>query len=303
MRPLALSLGVLAVGLARAHKYPDCDPDNCYRNLIDERFAELGVSFCFEFLAGTTTAPSAIPTDFVNCEGNVNAVSSACSCITYTATATATSTFTITETPETSTTEVPLETLTSDAAGGARPHDWAAGGTHFYKQPEEPAPTSEQPGEPEPTSEQPGEPAPTIGQPEEPSPTTGQPEEPAPTSEQPEEPSPTSEQPEEPVPTSEQPEEPVPTSEPQRPTSFSSFIPTLTTITSPTTTPSPTGEPFPPIVTAGAGRAIRGVEGIAAAVGLFAFLLQISIRTYENSGAKNKPAGLISKQVDIVLFR
>jgi hypothetical protein len=59
------------------------EPDNCFRNLIDERFHEEAVAWCPQFLAGTTTAPAAIPTNFGNCEGNVQAVSSACSCITY----------------------------------------------------------------------------------------------------------------------------------------------------------------------------------------------------------------------------
>ncbi|KAH8895486.1 hypothetical protein GQ53DRAFT_52325 [Thozetella sp. PMI_491] len=63
--------------------YPDCEPDNCYRNLIDDRFKDEAKAFCPQFLAGTTTAPSAIPTDFNNCDGNIAAVSSACSCITY----------------------------------------------------------------------------------------------------------------------------------------------------------------------------------------------------------------------------
>ncbi|KAL2189973.1 hypothetical protein L209DRAFT_148386 [Thermothelomyces heterothallicus CBS 203.75] len=113
MRAFALSLGALAIGLASAHEYPNCEADGCYRNLIDERFAEKAVSFCPEFLAGTTTAASAIPTDFANCEGDVKAVSSACSCITYTATATATSS--TTEVSETSTTEVPPESSTTEA--------------------------------------------------------------------------------------------------------------------------------------------------------------------------------------------
>ncbi|KAK4103424.1 hypothetical protein N658DRAFT_394430, partial [Parathielavia hyrcaniae] len=74
MRASTLSLAAVALGLASAHEYPDCESDNCYRNLIDERFKEDAVSFCFEFLDGTTTAPSAIPTQFNNCESNVQAV-------------------------------------------------------------------------------------------------------------------------------------------------------------------------------------------------------------------------------------
>jgi hypothetical protein len=129
MRTSVLSLGALALGLASAHEYPNCESDNCYRNLVDERFAEEAVAFCPEFLAGTTTAASAIPTNFNNCDGNVKAVSSACSCITYTASATATPTSsevpetttsaeepetTTTEAPETITTEVPETTTTTD---------------------------------------------------------------------------------------------------------------------------------------------------------------------------------------------
>ncbi|KAL2267113.1 hypothetical protein VTJ83DRAFT_4390 [Remersonia thermophila] len=83
MRTALFSLGALAVGLATANEYPDCELDNCYRNLVDERFAAEAVAWCPQFLAGTTTAPAAIPTNFGNCDSNVQAVSSACSCITY----------------------------------------------------------------------------------------------------------------------------------------------------------------------------------------------------------------------------
>ncbi len=75
-------MGALAVG-ANAWSYPDCEPDNCYRELSDTRFESEAPAFCYGFLAGTTTAAAAIPTDFGNCGGDVAAVSSACSCITY----------------------------------------------------------------------------------------------------------------------------------------------------------------------------------------------------------------------------
>lgn len=119
MRTSVLSLGALALGLVSANEYPNCEPDNCYREMVDPRFAEEAASFCPEFLAGTTTAATAIPTNFENCELNVSAVSSACSCITYSASTTeapATSTEvpeTSTEEPEPSTTEEP-ETSTTE---------------------------------------------------------------------------------------------------------------------------------------------------------------------------------------------
>ncbi|KAK3391152.1 hypothetical protein B0H63DRAFT_467373 [Podospora didyma] len=103
MRSAILSLGALALGLVQAHEYPNCESDGCYRNLIDERFAAEAVSWCPEFLASTTTEASAIPTDFNNCDGNIKAVSSACSCITYTATHTSTPVVSSTSVPESST--------------------------------------------------------------------------------------------------------------------------------------------------------------------------------------------------------
>ncbi|KAK3905648.1 putative cell wall protein sed1 protein [Staphylotrichum tortipilum] len=111
MRTSVLSLGALALGLASAHEYPNCESDNCFRNLVDERFAAQAVAWCPEFLSGTTTASGAIPTEFSNCDGNVQAVSSACSCITYTASATATPT----ATPSSSSTSV--EETSSEAPG------------------------------------------------------------------------------------------------------------------------------------------------------------------------------------------
>jgi hypothetical protein len=112
MRTSVLSLGAMALGLVSAHEYPNCEDDNCYRNLVDQRFAEEAVAWCPEFLASTTTDASAIPTNFNNCEGNIKAVSSACSCITYTASATATPTSS--EVPETTETEVPETTTTTE---------------------------------------------------------------------------------------------------------------------------------------------------------------------------------------------
>ncbi|KAK4110260.1 hypothetical protein N656DRAFT_674818, partial [Canariomyces notabilis] len=73
MRATVLSLGAFAL-LASAHTYPNCESDNCYRNLIDQRFIGKAKAWCPEFLSGTTTAPSAIPTEFNNCDGNVKAV-------------------------------------------------------------------------------------------------------------------------------------------------------------------------------------------------------------------------------------
>ncbi|GAB1319199.1 hypothetical protein MFIFM68171_09409 [Madurella fahalii] len=105
MRAAVLSLGALALGLATAHEYPYCEKDNCYRNMIDERFADQIEAWCPEFLSGTTTAPSAIHTALDNCDGNVRAVSSACSCITYWASTT-------TEAPTSSTSSSGVESTT-----------------------------------------------------------------------------------------------------------------------------------------------------------------------------------------------
>ncbi|KAI8293806.1 hypothetical protein K4K59_005472 [Colletotrichum sp. SAR11_240] len=83
MRGLYMGLGAMALASVNAWEYPFCEHDGCYRNLIDQRFEEEAKTFCVDFLHGTTTAPSAIPTDFNNCGGDIKAVSSACSCITY----------------------------------------------------------------------------------------------------------------------------------------------------------------------------------------------------------------------------
>ncbi|POR37700.1 Uncharacterized protein TPAR_02103 [Tolypocladium paradoxum] len=122
----AFVFGAIAASVASAWEYPDCEPDNCYRNLIDPRFKDEAPKFCFDFLSGTTTAPSAIPTDFNNCGGNVKRVSSACSCITYTATHTTgvSTTTKPTETPtkptETPTTK-PTQTPTTKPTGTQTP--------------------------------------------------------------------------------------------------------------------------------------------------------------------------------------
>ncbi|CEJ89890.1 hypothetical protein VHEMI05707 [[Torrubiella] hemipterigena] len=78
------AVALLAATVA-ANKYPDCEPDNCHRNLVDDRFKDQAPAICKQWLAGTTTAASAIPTQFNNCP-SVQEFSSACSCVTYTAT-------------------------------------------------------------------------------------------------------------------------------------------------------------------------------------------------------------------------
>jgi len=73
-------LGAVA-GLASAWTYPQCEPDNCYRNVIDARFAAAITPFCNTYLAPSATA-TAVPTDYANC-GSPAELSSACSCVTY----------------------------------------------------------------------------------------------------------------------------------------------------------------------------------------------------------------------------
>lgn len=73
----------IALGLASANTYPNCEPDNCFRNLVDTRFENHVVPFCYKFLSSHVTDEYAIPEDYNNCAGDVKAVSSACSCITY----------------------------------------------------------------------------------------------------------------------------------------------------------------------------------------------------------------------------
>lgn len=96
------------------------EKDNCYRNMIDERFADQIEAWCPEFLSGTTTAPSAIHTALDNCDGSIQAVSSACSCITYWAsTTTEAPTSTSTSEVESTTTDAPETTSTSESSSSA----------------------------------------------------------------------------------------------------------------------------------------------------------------------------------------
>ncbi|TQW01641.1 hypothetical protein IF2G_10838 [Cordyceps javanica] len=75
----------------RAWTYPDCEPDGCYRNLIDPRYSAEAPAFCLKWISGTVMDLSAIPPHFRDCPG-VTALSSACFCVAYTATHTATQT-------------------------------------------------------------------------------------------------------------------------------------------------------------------------------------------------------------------
>ncbi|VBB84650.1 Putative protein of unknown function [Podospora comata] len=113
MRVSTLSLGALAVGLGAATEWPDCHENNCYRNLIDANYAAEASAFCPGFIAGTTTAATAIPTNFYNCDGSVQSVSSVCSCIVYTMTHTsATATAEPTTEPSVEPTTTTIETYT-----------------------------------------------------------------------------------------------------------------------------------------------------------------------------------------------
>ncbi|KAJ0161742.1 hypothetical protein CTA2_5667, partial [Colletotrichum tanaceti] len=104
MRGSYTGLAAMALASVNARKYPFCEPDGCYRNLIDQRFEQEAKGFCVDFLHGTTvTAAAAIPTHFNNCQGDVKAVSSACSCITYGLTSTVPATTTTSCTSPTST--------------------------------------------------------------------------------------------------------------------------------------------------------------------------------------------------------
>jgi hypothetical protein len=129
MRSAILSLGALALQVA-AWEYPYCEPDGCYRNLIDERFAAEANTFCPKFLSGTTTAAAAIPTAFDNCAGDVKAVSSACSCVTYTLT-TSTSSAVSTTAPVSSTTSCPETTSTS--VSSKAPHSYTTSTVYTTK--------------------------------------------------------------------------------------------------------------------------------------------------------------------------
>jgi len=114
MRTAVLSTVALAAGASAWTGPGECEPDNCYRNMIDDRFKAEVPAFCHEYLVGTTTAASAIPTYLNNCAGDVEAVSSACSCIDYTPPPTTTS-VPPTSTPyETTPTTTPYETTTPE---------------------------------------------------------------------------------------------------------------------------------------------------------------------------------------------
>lgn len=68
--------------------YPVCQSDNCYNEMLDPRFNAEALAFCPTWLEGTlTTEAAAIPTYLENCQGSVEAVSSACSCIAWSVTA------------------------------------------------------------------------------------------------------------------------------------------------------------------------------------------------------------------------
>ncbi|KAG4427353.1 hypothetical protein IFR05_017165 [Cadophora sp. M221] len=79
MRSVYIGLGAFALSSVGAWTYPDCDPDNCYRNLADPRFTNVMIPFCVDYIAGYKIE---IPPDYGNCESAL-ALSSACSCITY----------------------------------------------------------------------------------------------------------------------------------------------------------------------------------------------------------------------------
>ncbi|KAI0409281.1 hypothetical protein F4802DRAFT_243107 [Xylaria palmicola] len=113
----ALALAGMANASWRRWTYPDCDADNCYRAFINEQYTDLAPSFCLEFLASTTTDAAVIPTPFQNCDGDIRAVSSACSCITYTYTHTQT-----TSTPEaTPTSSIPITTPVESSGPSSTP--------------------------------------------------------------------------------------------------------------------------------------------------------------------------------------
>ncbi|KAJ2982774.1 hypothetical protein NQ176_g1165 [Zarea fungicola] len=52
---------------AYAWTYPDCEPDGCYRNLIDPRYTGQAPAFCIDWISGTITDAGAIPTQYHNC--------------------------------------------------------------------------------------------------------------------------------------------------------------------------------------------------------------------------------------------
>ncbi|CZS92143.1 uncharacterized protein RCO7_00723 [Rhynchosporium graminicola] len=80
MRASLLNFGAMALSTVTANTYPDCEPDNCYRNLINPRFAQEIGGFCIGYLSESIID---IPQDYHNCAGDSQAIKSACSCITY----------------------------------------------------------------------------------------------------------------------------------------------------------------------------------------------------------------------------
>jgi hypothetical protein len=59
----------------------DCQPDNCLREITDNRFSSLAINFCSTYTTAEVTEPGAIPAYLGNCAGNPSAVSSTCSCL------------------------------------------------------------------------------------------------------------------------------------------------------------------------------------------------------------------------------
>jgi hypothetical protein len=110
MRAATIFAGALALGSAHAWTYPDCELDNCYRNMVDERFKGVSGPLCVKYLAASATAAAAVPTEFSNCAGDYKAVSSACSCITYSMSTTSTSA------PKTSSTSTTSTTSTTSSS-------------------------------------------------------------------------------------------------------------------------------------------------------------------------------------------
>ncbi|OAA44449.1 hypothetical protein ISF_09643 [Cordyceps fumosorosea ARSEF 2679] len=65
---------------AYAWTYPNCEHDDCYRNLVDTRYIGQGPAFSIGWISGTAMNASAIPAQSRNCPG-VAPLSSACWCI------------------------------------------------------------------------------------------------------------------------------------------------------------------------------------------------------------------------------
>jgi len=112
MKAAILSVGALAIG-ASAWSWPECEADNCYREMVDQRFYDESKSFCPGYLAGTTYD---IPSDYENCDGDASKVSSACSCITYTPTTSSSTYAPTTTTYPPTTTTTPYQTYSSSSS-------------------------------------------------------------------------------------------------------------------------------------------------------------------------------------------